>query len=361
MAKSIIGTVNQKGANGIVAEYQCAATLNEKLESAGIATVSNQSSLKRLVSESLHRVANELTTEQQDRALRQGVALGNYIFSCLKTNPPELGLAADLQLAKYRVEVRPIGSNTNSGNPADLILTLSGDESLSLSISLKAYRGPQSSLGSKSGRASLGRLFTESDKVSSKEFIERFGKPAIEYENQIKLFNSTAKEFYATEASRSFLDTYEERKGTRKVNNPFRRKEVGDYFTLRFGFVSEHKLASLYVECYRSGLTHLKTNARAQKRFIESLRFILGNPELLVLDAKDGSGVIEIVNSLKNPIYNSLNHILRTGLEMTLTSKLGSSIIRVGMLRADAELNCLSLAMWKDGTIQYKLDTSGNS
>jgi hypothetical protein len=361
MAKSNAVAVNQKGANGIVAEYQCAATLNEKLERFGMTTISNQASLKKLVSEALSRVANELTREQQERALRQGIALGDYLFTCLTSSPSDLGLSPDLQLEKFRIEVRPIGSNTNSGDPADLIVTLDGNQSHSLSISLKAYRGPQSSLGSKSGRASLGRLFMQSDKVSSKEFVERFGSPALEYENQIRLFKSTAKEFYASEASRDFLDAYEARKGTRKVNNPLRRKEVGDYFTRRFGFVSEHKLANLYVECYQIGKAQLEPGAKAQEAFVRSLRFILGNPELLVLDAKDGSGVIEIVNSLKNPIYSSLNRVLRPGLEMTLISKADSSIIGVNLRRNDEVLERLSLAMWKDGTIQFKLDTSGES
>lgn len=177
----------------------------------------------------------------------------------------------------------------------------------------------------------------------------------------MQLFKSTANEFYASEVSRDFLDAYEARKGTRKVNNPLRRKEVGDYFTAKFGFVSEHKLANLYVECYRIGTAQLEPGAKAQEAFVRSLRFILGNPELLVLDAKDGSGVIEIVNSLKNPIYNSLNRVLRPGLEMTLSSKADTSIIGVNLRRNDEVLERLSLAMWKDGTIQFKLDTSGES
>jgi hypothetical protein len=103
MAKLNAVAVNQKGANGILAEYQCAATLNEKLERFGITTISNQALLKKLVSEALHRVANELTREQQDRALRQGIALGDYLFNCLTSIPSDLGLNADLQLEKFRM------------------------------------------------------------------------------------------------------------------------------------------------------------------------------------------------------------------------------------------------------------------
>ena len=361
MGKSNVTVVNQKGANGIVAEYQCAAILNGKIRDTGITTISKQTELEKLVQEALKRVAGELTSEQQERALRQGVALGEYLFDCLSSRPSELGLAPNLQLDRYKIEVVPTGSNTNSGNPADLIVTLIADHAISLPVSLKAYRGPQSSLGSKSGRASLGRLFMQKDKVNGKEFIEYFGTDGADYEKQMKLFKSTAKEFYATDISRAFLDAYEARKGTRKVNNPLRRKEVGDYFTSKFGFVSEHKLADLYVRCYQTGLSKLGSDTRAQESFVTGLRFILGNPELLVLDAKDGLGDVQIVNSLMNPIYNSLNRILRAGLTMTLTRNPDSSIIAVKICRNGEELDRLSLAMWKDGTIQFKLDTSGDS
>jgi len=353
--------VNQKGANGIIAEYKSASQLNLALANAGIRITAQQSELDDELRDAMTRVGNELTGEQLARALRQGVALGDYLFECITQSPAQLGLADDMTTSQYSVHVDPVGSKTNSGDPADLRLTFTGADTIELPVSLKAYHGPQSSLGSKSGRASLGRLFMKTEKVKETDFVKFFGAPASAYQQQISLFNATADEFYASDASKQFLDEYQARKGTRKPNNPRRRKEVGDYFTAKHGFVSEHKLADLYVDCYDAGVSKIHGDATAQREFVTSLRFLLGNPEILVLNAEDGDGNIKIVNSLTNDTYRSLNQVLRDGLSMQLTKRASSSVIGVGVTNGSASCDKLSLAMWKDGTIQFKLDTSSDS
>jgi hypothetical protein len=144
------------------------------------------------------------------------------------------------------------------------------------------------------------------------------------------------------------------------VNNPLRRKEVGQYFLKQYGFVSEHRLASLYAEMHNFGTSQILDTQVKKEQFVESLKFILGNPQMLVLDAKtspDGS-VREVVNSLTNPVYRKLNQLLRPGLNLELVSKNLSSDITVILSRENERLQGLSLAMWKDGTIQYKLNSA---
>ncbi len=350
--------VNQKGANGIIAEYKCAASLNMELRSRGIKVLADQKRLDELLASAIERVADELTEEQLKRALRQGEALGNYITNQLFDEPETLGLEIDSSVGSYAISVSPVGSQTNSGDPTDLRIHLKGRHSHELAISLKAYKGPQSSLGSKSGRASLGQLFLSAERILSHEFRSHFGKPAEEYESVLSMFKSAAEEFYATDASKEFLDAYEARKGTRKVNNPLRRKEVGDFFAAKFGFVSEHRLAQLYCDCYDIGISKLGSQTDSQQNFVSSLRFILGNPDMLVLDAKDTSGEIVVMNSLTNSTYRELNAVLRVPMTMELRSKSKRSIINVKLSRSGHDFSRLNLAMWKDGTIQFKLDTS---
>jgi hypothetical protein len=66
--------------------------------------------------------------------------------------------------------------------------------------------------------------------------------------------------------------------------------------------------------------------------------------------------VAACINGLSNPAYMKLNQVLRPGVDLTL-NKNGNSIIAVQISRNDITFDGLSLAMWKDGTIQYKIDT----
>ena len=353
--------INQKGANGIIAEYQCALLLSEKFVALGLAEKSTIASFAEELEKTITRVGNELTEAQVKRAISQGKALAEYIIEQLVNDPRVLGVTV-APLADYsgKVLVVPNGHLTNSGDPSDITLKFSTSQEVSeLPISLKAYKGHNESLGSKSGRASLGRLFCNNEKITDAQFIEFFGTAARDYVEHLSLFKKTAKLFYESDDAKTFLDEYEARKGTRKVNNPLRRKQVGDYFCEKFGFMSEHKLADLYVSLHNEGLKKIRNMGHDHvENYTHGLRFILGNPEMLVLDAKaDENGeVSEIVNSLSNPAYMKLNQVLRPGVDLILNNN-GNSIIAVQISRNDVTFNGLSLAMWKDGTIQYKIDT----
>ena len=353
--------INQKGANGIIAEYQSAVTLWKMLDERKQPARNNLDELESLLREAVVRVGNELTPDQVSRAHRQGEALGAYMCDAITNDPQKIGLLVkDADLKSGEFHILPTGHETNSGDPRDLTLTWrAAPQEVELPVSLKAYRGDQSSLGSKGGRASLGRLFCDNEKINDREFVSYFGNAASEYISVLSKFKQAAKDFYAGPESEEFLREYELRKGHRKVNNPLRRKEVGDFFLARHRFVSEHKLAELYVQMHEDGRAKIASDAIALEKYLNGLRFILGNPEMLVLDAKanDDGTIREIVNSLDNPAYRALNRVLRSGLEFSLAQKSGKSTITVSASCDGAVFNGLSLAMWKDGTIQYKIDT----
>ena len=355
--------INQKGANGLIAEYQAAAKLNSSLVNDGYRTTANQAKLEKDLLDAIERVGNELTEHQVERAKKQGIAAAEYLFEKLLHDPTKLGLSRpsltrDLDI----IYIETVGNETNSGDPADLKIKISRENSeVRLPISLKAYRGPESSLGSKSAKTSLSRMFLNRESVPDEDFSAFFGDLGKDFLAEIEKFKLTAKEFYASNKGVEFLDKYEARKGTRKVNNPLRRKEVGQFFKSKYGYKSEHKFVQLYLQLFELGLTKIDAKGKDAENFSAALRFILGNPEMLVIDVKanDAGEVQAIHNSLDHPIYLAFNRVLNPGVDLRLIGKPTSSIIKVVLEREAEKFESLSLAIWKDATIQYKLKITG--
>lgn len=352
--------VQQKGANGLIAEYGACERLAELLEKSNLLIGSNSSHFAALRLSAEQRVGNELSSELIARARRQGVALGDYLFNNLWESPSALGLTiSDRSVRESRVAVKHVGHNTNSGVPEDILIdiTLRNGTHVHLPVSSKAYKGGTVSLGSKSSTAALGRLFTGQEKISKVEFARHFGTLGEEVTRVLKLFKDAADEFYSTNASREFLDEYERRKGTRKVNNPLRRKEVGDFFFEKHGFYSEHRFAGLFCEIFNSSFLKMRETAQDDSQFVKQLRFLFANPEVLALNAVAETSTSEVVvhSSLQNRAYKDLNSVLQPGLSMNLIQKNGSSILGVEVKRETTSCSALSLAMWKDATIQFKI------
>ncbi len=312
------------------------------------------------------RVANELSAAQINRAFEQGDALARYIFDGITREPTRLGIAADaFRLAEITIDVLPTGHLTSSGSSADLRLGfyVGEVETLVLPISLKAYKGSVASLGSKGARASLCRFFLNEERVTDATFVEYFGTAAESFVQTLADFKRAATEFYVSAEGLAFIDEYERRKGYRKVNNPLRRKEVGDHFERTRGFKSEHRFADLYVQMFQHGMNSVVTHDSTEEwhRFIRGARFVLGmENDILTLNAiSNDLGVVEKVeNSHLSDAYAALRRVLAPGCVFVLAHKPGSSIIGVRVRRGPDTVRCLTLAIWKDATIQFKLDSA---
>lgn len=362
-----MNALNQRGANGLVAEYVCAAELNRRLLDAGCDCLADQGLLDEGVDATVERVANELSPAQLDRAIAQGVALAEYVLQALTQDPAVLAMSLDPgEVLGRSIDVRPVGHQTSKGSSVDLVVEVlpvddAHDESELLELSLKAYAGTVSSLGSKSARACLSRAFLGEARVSDEEFVERFGGLGQEFLDLFDDFKAVAKEFYASPAGTRFVDEYEARKGTRKVNNPLRRKEVGNYFFDVRGFKSEHRFAELFVRMFNAGVQSLRTEDDWAK-FLAGMRFVLGfDRGVVTLNAiADDDGVVrQIDNSNETTAYGRVRRALVTGCSFRLEARPNSGNIGVDV-QADGEVvGCLQLAIWKDATIQFKLDTRG--
>lgn len=180
---------------------------------------------------------------------------------------------------------------------------------------------------------------------------------------KLERFKEVSKEFYGkSEEGRVFIEQYRIRKGDpkAKVNNPLRRKELGDYFFKVEGYWSEHEFARLYVDMFHHGFTHIKRISNWDV-FIGGVKFVLGvENDILTLNAVAGEdGVVtSIINSHTSGTHGVLRQVLVPGCEFILKHKPGSSIIGVEVNHGSAKFTSLNLAIWKDATIQFKIDSS---
>lgn len=358
--------LNQKGANGIIAEYACAMQLHAALEKGGYDVRSSGQTLRRLLDAKVAQFAGELRTDQVARARRQGEALGNYIFSALVEDPAALMLPAGFVASHYSHEVLTTGHMTIKEDSSDVLIKMSHRKKsgvlLECPISLKAYRGTTTSQGSKGGKAALTRLFLFKEKATDEEFVATFGPSARRYLDHLSLFKKVAKEFYEkSPQGKAFIAAYQARKGAgAKVNNPLRRKEVGDYFMAKTGELSEHTLAKIYVTLFNDGFRRLE-GATEKHRFSEALRFILGiESQFVTLNAIClDDGPVKVENSVTSGQHGRLHSILAGDYAVRFNHKQGSSIISVDFV-SQTETETLSLAVWKDGTIQFKMDSAAD-
>ena len=361
------GGLNQKGANGILAEYQSTLTVIELLRVAGYRVESSPDQARFELDQAVARVANELDELQQERALRQGDALGKYIFECLQAEPEILGLneVTPMEIRQSQISIEQVGHQTNSGSSADLVVTIRSEADVFVvPISLKAYGRRPSSLGSKGGRASLTRMFLNEVKVSDEVFLDFFGEPGREFLQLLADFKRASREFYASSDGQAFVAEYQKRKNKpgAKVNNPLRRKEVGQFFIKSRGFTPEHRFAELYEQMFVRGMNSVGSSAGVSwRQFLQGFKFVLGmDNDILTLNAvADEKGtMVEIQNSFLSDTYSKLRKVLVPDCEVEIRQKKGSSILAVQIRSGPIVANSLSLAVWKDATIQFKLDTS---
>lgn len=337
----------QKGANGIVAEYVCAYELAVLLELNQLTVRTPTQTLLTMRDQAIERVASDLSETQLERAKQQGKALAEHIYH----NDSVIASARQQKSKSTLLDVLPVGGGNDKEDPADLVLQwLEGTRhSGRAAYSLKATAGGETSLGSKSSRAMLTRLFLGKEQASDEEFRDTFGQPGSAYLEHAELYRRCANDFYESTEGKAFLDAYEKRKGTRKVNNRLRRKEVGDWFNRKHGYKSEHRYAQLLVDC---------TGKQMQcdtAGLVEAWSFLLGRPDMNVLEAvAGGDGIVQQIISSKNESkYQRLASLLSPGLIVAFNNSSGKSIVTVTLQNGSGRGE-LTMAVWKDGTVQFK-------
>ena len=146
------------------------------------------------------------------------------------------------------------------------------------------------------------------------------------------------------------------------MNNRLRRKEVGDYFALTRGYVSEHRFAELYAQMWLLGMERVDRGGDpAWSRFLDGFRFLIGmDDDILTLNAiaNDASGeVLRVENSFMSDTYAGIRRALVKGCSVELIGRPKSSTLKVQLTAGEHKVHALTLAVWKDATIQFKLNT----
>ena len=346
--------LKQKGASGIIAEYVAAQCLSNLLSDAGYTIKDPPQAWSNQIDDAIQRVGNDLSILEIDNACESGAAIAKYLFEQIQENAFSLAIRPEIFSAIETIEIVHTGSNTNSGSTSDIQIRISSASDFDVvDVSLKVYRGSAASLGSKSAIASLAQVFGGVPKMSDKEFIERFGEEADGLVKCIKLFKDSAKDFYKSEVGRAFTAEYlASRPQHNKVNNPLRRKELGAWFLAQHGYVSEHRIMQHYAAIFNQesaiGLT---------ADSLRAFEFLLGNPKLLTVGTTRKSGVLDVYSSIDNHSYVTLNRILKPGVIPSIATKAASASARVQLSLGGESVDLLTISVWKDGTIQYKLES----
>ena len=355
--------LHQKGANGLLAEYHCARRLADRLSACGLEVSSTPPDLAAETRTQIAKYGNELTGAQFARAEKQGEALGDYLFDKMSGAPADIGLPDRFVLKEHAMHLECIGHDTSKSNSADIVIECrshSGTGIQRLPVSLKAYASTTTSLGSKAATASLGRLFMGKAKPKAEELVTQFGAPAAEFLELLADFKVVAKEFYEkSEEGKRFVEEYFARKGTRRVNNKLRRKELGAYYDAKRGYVSEHRFANLFSRMFSEGYRRVAEQGLWEE-FFAALLFLWGmEDEILTLNAVAGADghVMQVENSLLSSVHGRLRRALRPGVVVELISSTESGTLRVRVRNDQDIIDNLSLSIWKDATIQFKLTT----
>ena len=236
-------------------------------------------------------------------------------------------------------------------------------------LSLKVSASDSNSQGSKSPLPLLYKMFVDprANKVKADRFVEEFGPLGKEFVDLMEDFRKAGKEFLASDEGQAWAEAkYAERlargKDPKKSRvkadtNFFRSKEVGDYYVRTRGQTSEHKLSELFVALYNQGKQRLAPDAWPQ--FNEGFKQAIGFDDVITYKTVcDKNTVREVVSSATNPAYQQMYRALNKKINVILECRAASSGIGVQVTYDNTVLDSLACSIWKDGTIQFKFDSS---
>lgn len=370
-----IAKSQQKGANGRIAEYACAYNLAELLTNANLTVVSDIDQLKKLSLDEQQKYSNHLTAHQIKLAVDSGTAIAQDIFNNIQNNGKDLVFVEyDFVADQHSYDIEPTGAKQNKGTSDDMVIHLCNTITQSthkILISLKVHAGTSSSQGSKSSVTSLYKMFVDPTrkKVKEEEFGEFFGTTGNEFVNSINEFKKFGRsEWWNSSQGQQYrqdklaLGSNPKSYGPTAKNpgtNQLRSSALGEYFAQHKGYISEHRLSQQFVESFNYGK---RKYTGTWQQFNQGFKQAIGFDEVITYKAVcNDQGVTGVVNSATNPAYQQVYRALNSKIDVDLTYKPNSSGIGVEIKHDNIVIKSLSLAMWKEGTIQFKFDSDRES
>jgi hypothetical protein len=364
----------QKGANGRIAEYACAYFLAAGLKNAGLTVRTNISQLQKLAQEEQAKYAKDLTPQQIQLAVDSGNAMAQDMFNNIVNKGQDLVFVNyEFVPEQHSYDIEPTGAQQSKGTSDDMVIHIykDGPEEFAhkVLISLKVYAGNESSQGSKSSKTSLYKMFADptKDKVKPADFISVFGDNGREFLAAMDEFKDFGRDVWwnSKEGQAYRQDKIAQGSDPKKYGpnaktpgtNQLRAAALGDYFIKNKGYTPEHKLSQLFVDLFEYGKINL--NDGDWKRFNEGFKQAIGFDEVITYKAVcDAQGVSKVVNSGTSKAYQQMYAALNNKIDVVLVHRPGSSGIGVEIKYGDVVIKSLSLAMWKDGTIQFKFNST---
>ena len=368
-----------KGGNGFVAEYVTAYHLAKKLDRVGLTVKGSIPQMKSIMESKVQQFSDTgLTATEIQRAINQGEAIAESMFDSIVNKGKDLVFVEyDFDYKKHEYEINTTGADTGKVTADDIELVVrkqsNREAEKRILVSLKAYKSSTTSLGSNASVASLHRMFTgvktRRNAQTDADFVKFFGPMGKDMLDALEDFSSEASKFMRgnTKTAKE-LRSYWDKKGKKPSKstglypNNLRSQEVGDNFTKKRGYKQEHKLAEIFVKLFKSGKTKVRKSGK-EKQFRQGMMEILGvNDSVVTYNAiADDQGVVsEVVNSNTSDGYRKLYFAIMDGADVDLSlykMKSGGSGIRVTVTHKGKKINGLTLAMWKDGTFQFKFDS----
>ena len=363
-----------KGANGRIAEYACAFQLAHLLRANGLNVLSDVEHLKELAGEEALKYSKSLTPQEIQIATQAGYRMAESMFNSIINNGKDLVFTEyEFIPQQHSFKIEPTGAAQTKGSTDDMIIHVIKDGPKEVAkkilLSLKVSASKANSQGSKGPLPLLWKLFVDPSKktVKAKDFIDVFGPKGKEFVDALEDFKNAGREYLKSPEGQEWAKAKEQERLGRGISakkakvtasgNFFRAKEVGDYYTKTRGYKSEHKLSKLFVELYEHGKKNL--NGGDWKRFNEGFKQAIGFDDVITYKAIcDKQGVTDIVSSATSPAYQAMYRALENQIDVVLTSSGESGGIGVVLKYGDTVLDSLSCSIWKEGTIQFKFDSS---
>jgi len=363
-----------KGANGRIAEYSCALTLANTLVSNGLRVTSDIGKLKDMADNEVVKYNKSLGADQIRIAIDAGVKMAESMAKSIMNNGKDL-VFTEYQFVpkKHSYDIEPTGAAQSKGSTDDLVIHIKEDNTdtvvKKILLSLKVSGGPANSQGSKNPMPLLWKMFVDpqAKTVKASDFVTVFGEKGKEFVEALEDFKNAGREFLQSPEGQNYAKEKEQDRLQRgksssssKVSangNFFRSKEAGDYFTKTRGHKSEHNLSKLFVELYEHGRKNL--NGGDWKKFNEGFKQAIGFDDVITYKAIcDKQGVSEIVSSATSQSYQKLYQALENEIDVVLSHRPNSGGIGVTLTYKGQVIDSLSCSIWKDGTIQFKFDSS---
>lgn len=353
-----------KGVNGLIAEYICARSLAEKLSKAGLSVVSDINHLASLESQAIKRLGSNISAGELSRAINQGEAIATSMYeSIIKDGQDLIFVDYNFVSTNHSFDIVPTGASTTKGSSSDMsvIIRKKGRNEVlhEVLVSLKAYAGKTTSQGSNSSANALFQMFANvnNKRITKSEFINIFGSKGNEFYEALELFKMTGDEYLNSSEGAELRQYYINKgiKNPKTAGNVARKQAIGDYFVKKHGYKQEHKLAELFVKLFDSNKNKLKLQGD-YNNFSEAFKKIIGFDDVTTYNAiADKNGVIqEVVNSNVSGEYRKMYEAIKNKADVNLIHKEGTGSITVEVSWDNTVLRSLSLNMWKDGTIQFK-------